>query len=61
MNVQCRPQVQLNETDLKRQWNASLPYPEWPFGAVKPKELAKWVRKNAPKKTLDDDFEEAPF
>lgn len=50
-----------NETDSKKHWNASLPYPAWPFGTVDGKELAKWGRKNvAPSATIDD-YEEAPF
>lgn len=35
------------EAESKKQWNASLPYPVWPFGAVNPKELVKWERKQA--------------
>jgi hypothetical protein len=40
-------------------WNASLPYPAWPFGEVDPKELAKWGRKHEKKHATPDDVEEA--
>ena len=55
------PPQPVSEMDLKKQWNASLPYPVWPFGTVDPKELAKWGRKNAPKSATIDDMEEALF
>ena len=40
--------------DSKSHWNASLPYPSWPFGTVCPKELAKWGRKNRKEQAMDD-------
>lgn len=49
--------------DSKRQWNASLPYPVWPFGTVCPAELKKWGRLHSDEiaRTTIDDVEEAPF
>lgn len=43
--------------DSKSHWNASLPYPSWPFGTVCPKELAKWGRKNKAQELYE--YEEA--
>lgn len=60
LKKQSQPQP-LNEIESKSQWNASMPYPLWPFGTVDPKELAKWGRKHAPKNATIDDVEEAPF
>ena len=57
-NLQPQP---LSETDSKKHWNASLPYPVWPFGTVNPKELAKWGRKHKHESATIDDVEEAPF
>lgn len=51
--------LQLSETDSKRHWNASLPYPVWPFGTVEPGELKKWGRKHVTKSATIDDAEEA--
>ena len=48
-----------NDCNSKQHWNASCPYPVWPFGTVDPKELKKWGRKHAPKSATIDDFEEA--
>ena len=45
--------------DSKMRWNASLPYPAWPFGEVDPKELAKWGRKHEKKHATPDNVEEA--
>ena len=51
------------ETDSKKHWNASLPYPVWPFGTVNPAELKKWGRLHAHElqSATIDDVEEAPF
>jgi hypothetical protein len=46
-----------SEMHQKKQWNASLPYPTWPFGTVDPKELAKWSRRN--KAATTEEYEEA--
>lgn len=48
-------------TDSKQKWNASLPYPSWPFGTVPPAELKKWGRLHCAEiaKTTIDDAEEA--
>lgn len=55
--------LQLNETDSKKHWNASLPYPVWPFGTVDAKELKKWGRLHAHElsSATIDEVEEAPF
>lgn len=58
-NLQQRQQNAINS---KKHWNASLPYPVWPFGTVDPKELAKWARKHrTTTKQATDEFEEALF
>ena len=36
------------DVDEKKFWAADQPYPQWPFGTVDPKELAKWDAKNNP-------------
>ena len=46
-----------SDSECKMHWNASLPYPAWPFGTVNPKELQKWGRKNVSATT--DEYEEA--
>ena len=54
-------EVWKNPDELKKEWNASLPYPSWPFGVVDPKELAKWSRRNKIKDDALADVEDAPF
>jgi hypothetical protein len=46
--------------DDNQEWNASMPYPTWPFTRVNPEELKKWAKKNLPP-PKEDEFEEAPF
>ena len=58
LNKNLKPPSQ-TASDSKKHWNASLPYPVWPFGTVEPGELKKWGRKHAPKSATIDDFEEA--
>ena len=44
-------------SDSKKQWNASLPYPSWPFGTVPPEELKRWGRLHSDectKRTIDN-------
>ena len=47
------------ETNSKKHWNASLPYPVWPFGTVAPKELSKWGKRNLSSDKQQDSYEEA--
>lgn len=47
------------EMDSKTHWHASLKYPVWPFGAVCPKELAKWGKRNLSSDKQPDSYEEA--
>jgi hypothetical protein len=54
------PPYKPSEMDLKKQWNASLPYPVWPFGTVDPAELKKWGRRNKTAlSATTDEYEEA--
>jgi hypothetical protein len=58
MSEDCKTNL-MKTHDSKSHWNASLPYPSWPFGTVCPKELAKWARQNLSSDKLVDSYEEA--
>ena len=53
------PSNATSESECKTHWNASLPYPAWPFGTVNPKELAKWGKRNLSSDKQQDSYEEA--
>jgi hypothetical protein len=36
------------DAGLDAKWTHRDPYPSWPFGRVRPRELAKWIKANNP-------------
>lgn len=46
--------------DENKNWDASMPYPTWPFTRVDPAELKKWAKNNPPPPPQQE-LEDAPF